>query len=117
MAAKPFNTTNPRAMEWTEKAFALLEAGKLEAEATVKDGITVVSAYGTCPYCDDHLRFSDTLNAVTEGGGGVDELERRGDEPVYQEFTVTCGCDQSHEGDPKKATGCGTSFRVRVLVS
>jgi hypothetical protein len=122
-APKPFNKTDPLSMRWTEKALELLQDGKLDAEVIVSHGVTVVRVDGICPYCDDHLHYTESLTAVTEGGEGA---AGRGDaggeaivaarEPRYEEFTVTCGCSESHEGDPKKATGCGTSFRVSVLV-
>jgi hypothetical protein len=123
MAAKPFNTTDPLGIKWTEKAFELLQSGALAADVIVKSGVKIVRVDGTCPYCEDHLHYTDSLTAVTEGsegilppsGGGRDRLAADG-EPIYEEFTVTCGCSEAHEGDPKKGTGCGTSFRVSVLI-
>jgi hypothetical protein len=123
MAAKAFNTTDPLGVKWTEKAFALLQSGALTADVLVKGGVKIVRVDGTCPYCEDHLHYTESLTAVTEGsegilpsggGGGGARLDGDG-EPTYEEFTVTCGCSETHEGDPKKGTGCGTSFRISVL--
>jgi hypothetical protein len=123
---KPFNKTDPLALKWTERAFELLQQGKLRAEVIVSHGVKVVRVDGTCPYCDDHLHYTDSLTAVTEGseallgGGGGGGIGTEGiespREPQYDEFTVTCGCSEPHEGDPEKETGCGTSFRISVLV-
>ena len=110
-------------MKWTERAFELLQAGDLHAEVITKAGGKVVRVNGTCPYCQDELRYSESLIAVTEGseraiGGGTDlAVAEAATEPRYEEFIATCGCSESHDGDPNKGTGCGTSFRVAVLAS
>jgi hypothetical protein len=120
VSAKPYNTDSPLSMEWTKKALELLNAGKISVEVINQKGVRIVEVDGICPYCEDPLHYTDSLTAVTEGSPG--DLPEGGDGvgdggPTYEELTVTCGCGEQHAGDPKKGTGCGTSFRVSVLVS
>jgi hypothetical protein len=117
---RPFNRTDPLAMRWTERAYELLQSGELSADVISADGVRVVRVDGNCPYCDDHVHYVEPLTAVTEGMEGVLGSTRGSAtpprEPRYEEITVTCGCSESHPGNPTESTGCGTSFRIAILL-
>jgi hypothetical protein len=116
----PFNTADPMAMKWTERALELLNGGQLSAQVISHGSVVVVQVDGSCPYCDDHIHCTEQLTAVTEGTEGVARRTGGYAAPApatgYKDVTVTCGCNEAHAGDPKKGTGCGTSFRIRVSV-
>jgi hypothetical protein len=76
---------------------------------------------GPCPQCGHDLDDHQTHSAVTSfyadgwrgrtretGGTAV------GDELLYFEVDVSCGCGNTHSGAPGGRTGCGVSFRVEL---
>jgi hypothetical protein len=117
----PFNTTDPFAMKWTDRAFDLLKNGKMSAHIVTVEGIKAARIDGSCPYCDDQIHLTEPLTAITQGSDGFlgrgiasrDEAELTGS-VRFQDVTITCGCNEPHAGDPNKSTGCGTSFRISV---
>ena len=121
----PFNTIDPLAPKWTDRALELLLSGDLSAQIAAVEGIRVARIDGTCPYCGDELHITEPLTAVTEGTEGVrgrgladgTEFGDEANEACYEEVTATCGCDVTHSGNPNKSAGCGTSFRISIRVS
>lgn len=109
-------------MKWTERALELLTSGKLLVNIIVVEGIKAARLDGECPYCGDLLQLTQPLTAITEGsedapGKGVaTEAGYEPSLPRYEDITFICGCGVIHAGGPKKAPGCGTKFRVSVLV-
>jgi|SRR5829696_2001362 len=116
---RPYNVDDPTARKWTERAYNLLESGELKASIISAGGVETARADGKCPYCEDTIHYLEVRTAVTEGTEktlGADKLEEAEEEARYGSITVTCGCGVSHPNDPTKGTGCGTTFRLEVLV-
>lgn len=103
------------AFVWTERAFELLETGKLYAEIQQpRRGLRVSHVWGQCPRCGHRIDDWQPLSAVTglvgehrpdSGAGGALDVE-----PV----DIGCGCGTTHPGAPADTTGCGVSFRIEL---
>lgn len=125
MDPKPFNK-DPFNPEWSQQAFALVEAKKLSASIKTNGGVKIAVADGECPYCGDHLHETVSLTAVTEGEespmhahlADVSILDTYTTPKItYEDVTFTCGCGISHPDAPKDTPhGCGTSFRLSLPV-
>jgi len=103
------------AFVWTERAFVLLETGKLRAEIQERrPGVRWSHVWGECPRCGHRIDDWQPLSALTglAGGRRPDSAAREaGDvEPV----DIGCGCGTTHPGAPDDTTGCGVSFRVEL---
>ncbi|MEV0978347.1 hypothetical protein [Streptomyces sp. NPDC049915] len=97
---------------WTERAFALYEQGRLTVTEHTADGVSGAVVSGPCPRCDHHFVDRRSLDALT----GLAGVSRNGEgEPSdLILLDVTCGCGTPHEGAPEGATGCGVSFRIEL---
>ena len=108
----------PNAYEWTEVAYDYLLDGKLTASIRALGGVSTATVTGTCPYCQDDVKFSEVLDAVT--GESLGTLSRRAAHPVpaddgYVALTVSCSCTGQHPGRPAGVSyGCGVNFQVEV---
>ncbi|BBY46918.1 hypothetical protein MARA_03480 (plasmid) [Mycolicibacterium arabiense] len=73
MTALPnYETDNPSAYEWTDKAFDLLVATKLRASIVKRPGgVHVAEARGDCPRCEHDVDFSQQLSAPLPGKSGA----------------------------------------------
>lgn len=107
--------------KWTKIAFEKLGRGELHGELIASRGIVRSRVWGECPACEHHLDDRQTHTAVTSAFGGEWRGTARGDDNgeaglAYCEVDVSCGCGHAHPGAPADRTGCGTSFRVELLV-
>lgn len=100
---------------WTERAFELVEEGKLHAEIQQpRVGVKVSHVWGACPRCGHHLDDWQPLSAVTGVIGGRRPDPGAHDTTDVEPVDVTCGCGTTHPGAPIDTTGCGVSFRIEL---
>ena len=121
MSAQPkqYNLADPLGYQWTKKAYQLLKDGSLTASITSAGGVEIARVDGKCPYCEDTIPYKEVREAATEGTTGKtpgEDVQKRAVAPRYGAITVTCGCSVAHPNDPAKGTGCGTTFRLEVLI-
>jgi hypothetical protein len=118
MTDLPYETEAPYARRWTEKAFEMLQAGALSAQARVRREVATLIVNGSCPRCAHHLHqdFVETLvaPAPTEQIMTVVISEDNDDDLNFSTRDVTCNCSEVHEGRPTGSEGCGITFRVSV---
>lgn len=111
----PYERTT--AFIWTERAFDLMQQGKLHAEVKEgRPGVLTSHTWGECPRCGDHLDDWQPLSAVTGllGNRGRESVRRTADiEPI--EVDVSCGCGTVHPGAQADTPGCGVSFRIELV--
>lgn len=103
------------AFRWTERAFELLETGKLRAEIKQpRQGVRVAHVWGQCPRCGHHLDDWQPLSALT-GVVGTRRPDSAAHDAVDVEvIDVGCGCGMVHSDAPAETTGCGVSFRIEL---
>jgi hypothetical protein len=110
------------ALEWTEKAFSMLESGNLHGAAyRAPEQVVVTRVWGECPRCGHTLNDQQTHDAITNLTGGTrrtfDHRPKAAQAAPPGVFTVdvTCECaDATHPSTPTSGAGCGVSFRVEV---
>lgn len=105
---------------WTEKAYESLQVGNdLRGEVISRGGVMASRVWGRCPRCNHFIDDRQTLSALANlmgvrggrpGAGAEAETAR------FAQVDVSCGCTGAHNGAPAGRTGCGTSFRVELLV-
>jgi len=114
----PYQIEAPNAYGWTERAYDLLQEGKLGVTIATTSGVRTAIVGGACPNCQDEVNFRQVLDTVT--GDSLSTLGRyhRGTEhDRYLTLTVSCRCTERHEGRPDAvAHGCGINFVVDVLM-
>ena len=103
------------AFVWTERAFELLQTGKLQAKIQeFRPGVRWSHVWGECPRCGHHIDDWQPLSAVT-GLVGVRRPDSAARNNVDVEpVDVDCGCGTTHPGAPDDTTGCGVSFRIEL---
>ena len=115
--AYPYQTEAPNAYHWTEIAYDYLMGGRLTAGIRSAGRVSTAIVSGTCPYCQDDVKFTQVLDAVT--GESMRTLGQ-GDAPAaaddgYVPLTVSCACTGQHAGRPSGVTaGCGINFRIEL---
>lgn len=103
------------AFVWTERAFELLETGKLRAEIQQPHpGVRVAHVWGQCPRCGHQLDDWQPLSAVTGLIGARRPDSATHDDADVEPIDVSCGCGMTHLGAPADTTGCGVSFRIEL---
>ena len=112
-----WETDQPDAYRWTDRAFELLLDGVLSAHVRKIGGIMTASVTGKCPRCDHEVGFEQIREAVA--GEALQVLG--GQEPMaethctYVAVDVECRCGEGHPGRPTETRrGCGVNFRVEV---
>lgn len=114
MATCPFETHDPTAYKWTDKAYDLLTDGQLRVDVIPAGDIRVIVARGPCPRCGDDVAFTMETSAAVPvpigplGKGGETTFDQ------YETIDVACRCEGVHPGRPAGATGCGIAFRVEI---
>jgi hypothetical protein len=111
-----YETSAPNAYQWTDKAYDLLQAGRLTASVHTKAGIQTATVEGDCPHCHHDVNYRQVFDAVA--GEPLSTLGERttGIDVGYVPLTVSCQCTEFHKGRPDKIDhGCGINFRIDVL--
>ena len=109
-------------LEWTERAYHMLDDGTLAAAGFLTDGVGSAHVWGSCPRCEDRIDVRTTVSAVlrvTRGGQPEDQDRIAGSptQPCALMVDVICGCGRTHHGAPEGTTGCGVSFRIPAPVA
>jgi hypothetical protein len=65
----------PLAQSWTDKAFDMLEAGTMQASATVQHDIAKLFVEGPCPRCGPHRVRTNQIETIVAAGAGMKILE------------------------------------------
>jgi hypothetical protein len=100
---------------WTERAFELLEIGKLRAEIQERrPGVRWSHVWGQCPRCAHQIDDWQPLSAVTGLLGGRRKGSAARDTADVELVDIGCGCGTTHPGAPSDMTGCGVSFRIEL---
>jgi hypothetical protein len=100
------------AFRWTERAFHLIESGRIQADMVVGEGVVTATIGGPCPRCGHQFVDRQVGQAVTAVRGG-----HRGEPlPRTAVIDVSCGCGETHTGAPGEITGCGVAFRVQLVL-
>lgn len=103
------------AFVWTERAFDLLETGKLKAEIQERrPGVRWSHVWGQCPRCGHRIDDWQPLSAVTGLVGGRRPDSAARDTADVEPVDIGCGCGTTHPGAPADTTGCGVSFRIEL---
>jgi len=104
------------AFVWTERAFELLETGKLRAEIQEpRAGARWSHVWGQCPRCGHYIDDRQPLSAVTGlVGSRRPETFTHNIVVDVEPVDVGCGCGTTHSGAPADTTGCGVSFRIEL---
>lgn len=101
------------AFVWTERAFELLETGRLSAEIQQPSpGVEASHVWGKCPRCGHDVDDWQPLSTVTGliGSRGPDSAAPG--TVAVETVDISCGCGIVHPGAPDDTTGCGVSFRI-----
>jgi hypothetical protein len=109
-------------LEWTERAYQMLDDGTLAAAGFLTDGVGSAHVWGSCPRCEDRIDVRTTASAVVRvtRGGGSEDLDRVVGAPTQPRsltVDVICGCGRAHSGAPEGKTGCGVNFRIPAPVT
>lgn len=113
-----YETEQPNAYRWTEKAYAALTNRTMRADVDGADGSRRAKVTGPCPRCGHEIHFDQLLDAVAGEDGTLNTLGRTVDAvlPAYLELVVSCRCGEAHPGRPEGTTsGCGINFRADIL--
>jgi hypothetical protein len=103
------------AFAWTERAFELLESGRLRAEIRQpRPGVLASHVWGRCPRCGHDIDDWQPLSAVTGLTGSRQPGSTTRDTTDVEPVDINCGCGTVHSGAPADITGCGVSFRVEL---
>lgn len=105
---------------WTRKAYESLQEGDaLHGEVIARSGVMASRVWGQCPRCEHFFDDRQTLTALTNlVGVRLAGPSRPGSAPEirFAQVDVSCNCADRHPGAPEGTSGCGTSFRVELLV-
>lgn len=113
----PWETNEPAAERWTDRAFELFEAGTLTAEITERQKIRNVTSRGECPRCGHDVRFAFVLTAPTKSGKNRKLLAGTSDASEMDDVDLVCRCIGVHPGRPDGTSeGCGIIFTARLEV-
>jgi len=110
---------NITSLEWSQRAFDLLQRGQLHVKIFNTDGVISAHVWGPCPRCGHDLDYRPTLSAIVPELGGSRGLwtaltgrSTLKGSSVPEAVDVGCGCGRDHPGAPKTVRGCGVSFRL-----
>jgi hypothetical protein len=93
-----FERDQPNAYQWTDKAFDLLIAGKLDGRVDRRAGLEAATVVGACPRCTHHFRFESSKDAVGTGGRTLESVGSAADPGEYVPVDVQCRCEGAHPG-------------------
>lgn len=117
MTDVPWDPSSSEELAWAQKAFELLQDGKLDVQLRRRREISTLTAIGSCPRCGHDVGFSQVRNAAIIAW----RLGRRPKAPTadsgeFRQVDIRCSCISSaHDGRPREAPGgCGLVFPVRV---
>ncbi len=100
--------------QWTDRAYSLMQEGKLRARIVELSGVTVLLVDGQCPRCGVDYTRTQPADAVASSVGHLRDPDAT-EVGRYRLETTTCGCDEGHPGRPTTvAGGCGVWFAVLV---
>lgn len=103
--------SRPR-QEWTNKAFALQQEGRLTAVIIAGTAQNLVVA-GECPRCGQQIKLNlaKTITAVVHRNLG-ESSSLEDDSARYERETVICNARPPAKGAPDDRLGCGACFSV-----
>lgn len=113
-----YETANPNAYQWTQRAYRALTEGSMKVEIVGAAGSRRAAITGPCPRCGHEIHFDQLLDAVAGENGRLTTLGSTIETTTenYVELVASCRCTEVHEKRPEGVTfGCGINFRVDVL--
>lgn len=112
MAEVEYRYESRPCQEWTNKAFALQEEGRLTAAITSGEFQNLV-VVGECPRCGQQIEIGlpKTITAVIHRNLG-ESVSLADDAVRYERETVICNARPPAKGAPDDRLGCGACFSV-----
>jgi hypothetical protein len=110
----PYERNRPNAFEWTDKAFDLLDEGRLHGRVDRLAELEVATVVGVCPRCEHTFRFESSRHAVGTGGRTLESDDSTIDPNEFVPVEVRCQCKSDHDGRHDSEKGCGILFRIEV---
>ncbi|MFB6888049.1 hypothetical protein ACFCX4_01870 [Kitasatospora sp. NPDC056327] len=112
----PYETSDPLAYEWTDKAFDMCNGANPTLFGSVRraDGVSRAVVHGACPRCSGDIQWDEQLSA--SGESGVLGAEGGGGPDPYARVNVVCDCVLPHPRRPEGVTrGCGIGFTLEIF--